>query len=345
MGPPLSLRAEKVARILKTRFDADGHYFLESYVGSGIQADVFRIKKCGDHIEGPDRVAVKVPAQPELRTARSIMLPEKEALNIFAGAMHVVQILEIGDDPLDRDIKDVPMMPVPGWIYMEWLDNGTLQSFLSKAEDAKRSPPNRLLWRIFMCYIRIIIAIAWSRVHVAGTDKLEEIQDSIPKMIHYNGDLHSGNVVFGDFNPNCREFEHRLSPIMKMIDLGYIEKTKTANDAIWRSNVSELIWHIGNEMRNVICSGTRTSLDDRSLDSDLVQIVRYCEDGIVAKRPSLQELHEWVGNAIRNRDAGWYKTNMPDPAANALEEDNAVRQYVIDLIVNASTEEGHTSLV
>jgi hypothetical protein len=65
--------------------------------------------------------------------------------------MHVVQILEIGDDPLDRDIKDVPMMPVPGWIYMEWLDNGTLQSFLSKAEDAKRSPPNRLLWRIFMC--------------------------------------------------------------------------------------------------------------------------------------------------------------------------------------------------
>jgi hypothetical protein len=82
MGPPLSLRAEKVARILKTRFDADGHYFLESYVGSGIQADVFRIKKCGDHIEGPDRVAVKVPAQPELRTARSMMLPEKEALNV-----------------------------------------------------------------------------------------------------------------------------------------------------------------------------------------------------------------------------------------------------------------------
>jgi hypothetical protein len=98
-------------------------------------------------------------------------------------------------------------------------------------------------------------------------------------------------------------------------------------------------------MRNVICSGTRTSLDDRSLDSDLVQIVRYCEDGIVAKRPSLQELHEWVGNAIRNRDAGWYRTNMPDPAANALEEDNAVRQYVIDLIVNASTEEGYTPLV
>ena len=83
MGPPLSLRAEKVARILKTRFDADGHYFLESYVGSGIQADVFRIKKCGEHIEGPDRVAVKVPAQPELRTARSMMLPEKEALNVW----------------------------------------------------------------------------------------------------------------------------------------------------------------------------------------------------------------------------------------------------------------------
>lgn len=45
----------------------------------------------------------------------------------------------------------------------------------------------------------MIIAIAWSRVHVAGTDKLEEIQDSIPKMIHYNGDLHSGNGKFSSF--------------------------------------------------------------------------------------------------------------------------------------------------
>ncbi|ETS76750.1 hypothetical protein PFICI_12137 [Pestalotiopsis fici W106-1] len=344
MAPVLSARAEKVARILKTRFDHDGRYFLDAYVGSGIQADVFRIKKHGSDIPGPDRVAVKVPAMPELRTAKSEMIPEKEALRLFSGAMHVVQILDmrenvVGADPLSRDIKDAPMMPVSGWMYLEWLDNGTLHSFLQKARDVERPVPNRLLWRIFMCYIRMITAMAWSKVHVSGTHQLEEIQSNIPDMIHFNSDMHSQNMVFGDFDPNSPHLEHRLSPMLKMIDLGYIARKKTANEAIWKHNVGELIWQVGNEMKTIVLAGARISLEDKNLDSDLIKIVRWCEDPSSSKRPSLQDLHEWVGRAITGRDADWYKKEMPDPWANSLEEDDAVRQYVVELIVNASTEE------
>lgn len=34
-------------------------------------------------------------------------------------------------------------------------------------------------------------------------------------------------VVFGDFVPDSPDHEHRLSPVLKMIDLGFIYKTKT----------------------------------------------------------------------------------------------------------------------
>ncbi|KAK6209425.1 hypothetical protein LQW54_006278 [Pestalotiopsis sp. IQ-011] len=351
MPKKLTERAESVARILKTRFDHDGRYFLEAYVGSGVQADVYRIRKrsgaeAGAGVNfGPERVAVKVPAPPETHRWNhgGDLFDEKEALKLFSGAMHVVRILEMHEggpdgDPLSKNIEGAAVMPTKDWMYMEWLDNGNLIDFRLRAGKPPARPvPNRLMWRIFLCLVRMVIVCAWSEVHVTGTSKLEEMQEGHPKMIYTNTDMHGGNMVFGDFVPDSPDHEHRLSPILKMIDLGFIYKTKTETEEKWKATVKEMTMTIGEEMRLLLEVGNRPTKD---LDSDLKKIVTWCNRRKRDYCPDLEELVPWVENAVKGRDAAWYKREMPNMSGEALlsEEDDSIRQYVIDMIVNASTE-------
>lgn len=235
MPKKLTERAESVARILKTRFDDDGRYFLEAYVGSGVQADVFRMRKRSGAEKasvnfGPERVAVKVPAPPDGHGRWNHghggdLFDEKEALKLFSGAMHVVKILEMHEggpdgDPLSKNVEGAAAMPSKDWMYMEWLDNGNLTEFMLRAGKPPARPlPNRLMWRIFLCreyivlmrenflvsvcfadgfvlVVRMVIVCAWSDVHVTGTSKLEEMQEGHPKMIYTNTDMHGGNSKF-----------------------------------------------------------------------------------------------------------------------------------------------------
>lgn len=90
-------------------------------------------------------------------------------------------------------------------------------------------------------------------------------------------------------------------------------------------------------MRLLLEIGNRPTKD---LDSDLKKIVTWCNRRKRDYCPDLEELVPWVENAVKGRDAAWYKREMPDMSGEALlnEEDDSIRQYVIDMIVNASTE-------
>lgn len=37
------------------------------------------------------------------------------------------------------------------WLYMEWLENGTMLRFIKKVKESNTKLPNRLLWRFSMC--------------------------------------------------------------------------------------------------------------------------------------------------------------------------------------------------
>lgn len=86
---------------------------------------------------------------------RTCRLTSPGAIQIYRGAAHVVNMIAFAgpdaDDPLKKDVKGAEKLSSGCWIYMEWLENGSLGLFLERVNKAKRSLPNRLMWRLFMC--------------------------------------------------------------------------------------------------------------------------------------------------------------------------------------------------
>ncbi|KAI0121598.1 hypothetical protein BJ170DRAFT_698260 [Xylariales sp. AK1849] len=310
-------------------FVHDGKYSLECHIGSGEQADVFRLKKVSPGAPEYSRIAVKIPKEKEL--LGESLVHEVEAMKALKGAAHVVQLLEIADDPLRKGAAGTTILPTDRWIYMEWLENGTLDGFIERARRRGKPLPNRMLWRLFMCMARICIALAWPDVHREGDVRLEHIQHNIPAGILFNGDIQAGNLVFGRFIPDDCTTEHRLTPILKMIDLGVVARRKTSNEAQWSSAVSEVVQMIGDEMFMLLGIG-RPADPDPTLDPDLENIVTWCMDMDENQRHALSELAMWIDSAIRGRMAAFYR----EPGQVA-EEDDAIQALIYKLIVNADT--------
>lgn len=78
----LNRRLDSIAHNIRLHFDADGRYRLECYIGSGQQADVFRIKKAVVDIHGPQRMAIKIPTPVVARFDGFDVIPEGVALQV-----------------------------------------------------------------------------------------------------------------------------------------------------------------------------------------------------------------------------------------------------------------------
>ncbi|KAI1865120.1 hypothetical protein JX265_008167 [Neoarthrinium moseri] len=267
-------------------------------------------------------------------------------MKTFRGAAHVVQLLETtaDQDPLKKEnVPDATKLPANRWIYtmaspggpMEWLENGTLAGFMERAQKKGHPLPNRILWRLFMCLVRMCIAFAWPDAHDESKVELEDPRDEVPRSICYNPDIGSGNLVFGPFVPDDINLEHRLTPVLKMIDLGLVERRDTPHKKAWSKLVSMSIRLIGEQM--FMINGVGRGADpDPTLDSDLEKIVSWCMSSSEDDRPQLLELAIWVSNAVKGRDAAWYREQMPGPA-NDGEEDESILNLVHELIINANT--------
>ncbi|KAK6080480.1 hypothetical protein SCUP515_03499 [Seiridium cupressi] len=109
---------------------------------------------------------------------------EVKAINLLRGAAHVVQVLTMSNDP----VRGISLHDRARWIYMEWLHNGTLEDFLERAE-ARDSPlPNRLMWRILMCF-----AMSWPEAHHADNVQLEGPQRGFGSVVIRNRDIQDKN--------------------------------------------------------------------------------------------------------------------------------------------------------
>ncbi|KAK7968783.1 hypothetical protein PG988_007856 [Apiospora saccharicola] len=145
---------------------------------------------------------------------------EKNILNAIR-TRHLVKLVNFSDaeDPLKQD---GPRDFFQRWIYLEYLQHGTLGEFARKCtRHGIPHLPNRLLWRIFLCLIRACVAMAYvPDVPIDRYDENEEPCAVDAKSVSYShNDMHSDNIMIGDMLSDPDDVEHFISPVIKFIDL------------------------------------------------------------------------------------------------------------------------------
>ncbi|KAH8156800.1 hypothetical protein CIB48_g11445 [Xylaria polymorpha] len=279
---------------------------------------------------------------------------------------HIVNDVTPTKDPLARQFPGIRShhMDIDDWLYLEC---GTVKRFVDRAIELRIQFPNRLLWRFFLCLVRMCIAMGWP------AEKPEE-EDPQPVtevvkgrtyggLIH--GDMHDQNIMFGDFIPNDPDMEHEITPIMKLIDLGCMRMVKKDRDAM-REAVRENLFDIGIIMvqfvtlssetaRNIYPSETlatkfRLSPDSQelmtnanvilpnenfnpypNLDKALRSLICSCLATRPENRPAASILANVVTTYIENRDGQFYASRgFPG------ESDDDIQSIIQKLIFNAS---------
>ncbi|KAI0147081.1 hypothetical protein GGR57DRAFT_506059 [Xylariaceae sp. FL1272] len=180
---------------------------------------------------------------------------EHKVLRALRGAMHIVNDFRPTNDPLGRWHHNVPLHTLDAheWLYMEFLQNGTFCDFIERAsmDSSVTTLPNRLLWKIFLCLLRIFTGMAFPPPIPTGnsqTRQPETIPSGVPAVGYYHDDLHNENLMFG--NISVREEEHRLVPILKAIDLGATVELRNAGQ---RQNAdNDAVWDVGTLMYSLI---------------------------------------------------------------------------------------------
>ncbi|KAJ3576219.1 hypothetical protein NPX13_g3765 [Xylaria arbuscula] len=173
---------------------------------------------------------------------------EKNRLEALQWAKHVVSGVEVTSDPLGRVFPDVPshQMDPDSWLYIEYLENGTISNFLQKARQKKMVIPNRILWRFFMCLLRMVVAMGWPPAKPDGEEP-KPVQEQIsgpPTGGLRHNDMHEENIMLGNMiQSGDADLEHSLTPILCLIDLGAMDKvpdTPEHNMAAVRSNIFDI---------------------------------------------------------------------------------------------------------
>ncbi|KAK8074825.1 hypothetical protein PG997_009488 [Apiospora hydei] len=159
----------ETAKNIQLYFDRDGRYATEGFVSHGTAGHVYKIKTTTEATTR--RFIVKAPFVMDgdaAAPARRGFLAEEAGLKVvythihkrllfwiwcqaLQAAVYVVNKLDIPDDPLGKPVPEGAASIVKGWVYMEWLENGTLEQFIQRARDRSTPRPNRLIWGFLFC--------------------------------------------------------------------------------------------------------------------------------------------------------------------------------------------------
>ncbi|RYP61308.1 hypothetical protein DL770_009817 [Monosporascus sp. CRB-9-2] len=253
------------------------------------------------------------------------------------------------------------------WIYMEYAENGMLQDLIDRHLALYQRPfPNRLMWRFFMCLVRSALEMAY---YDRGADLSATTLGNLPSMAPgplAHLDMKGENIVIGDLLPELQHPEHVISPILKLIDFGGAEDVVDPEarqeriGAQFAPTGSELnIFDIATVMLYIllheaegdyrvpeateitvgaatflsfgtVLSARRQELVSNGVDEPLINLICRCLAQDPQNRPGLIELAALVHERVINR--------APGDAPGEL--DDAVRQLLHDLLLNANTGEG-----
>ncbi|KAK8016374.1 hypothetical protein PG993_014563 [Apiospora rasikravindrae] len=310
----------EAAKNIQLYFDQDGRYATEGFVSHGTAGHVYRIKTTTE--AKTRRRIVKIPFGTDDDAAvpsRRNFLTEEAGLKALQAAMHVVNKLDTPDDPLGKPVPGGATSIVKGWVYMEWLENGTLEQFIRRAMGRSAPLPNRLIWRLLLC--RKGSLPQWT---VLLEVDMPSHQDSYC------------SVMFGHF-PSDNLLEHELTPILKMIDLGGMERRSTPTSFAWDAAVQRLLEFLSQEIEPLLFAGRNPDFllkYDPSLDLDLYRLIDPSMGSGEAEPMSLQYMEEVAADVILTRTAVWYRDNMPRSSLD--ETDEAVLRIIQELVLEPS---------
>ncbi|KAI2468300.1 kinase-like protein [Annulohypoxylon bovei var. microspora] len=333
---------EEARRELQEYFSKDNRFTYRRLISQGCNATAH-------HVQYTD---YRRPALTQFLVKRSLRYPgmeedlriERDILTKLRGGMHIVQIVDIQDNPLQRHNL------AGEWLILEWVPNGTFGDFISKA--ARRGTqrlPNRLLCRIFLCLVRSCIGMAWPRHRPGDRTELEfPYLGFQPGNLQHN-DMHLKNVVLGEFLPHV---EHGFTPIIKLIDFGLTRETDGVPTAVQQN-----IFAIGVLMVKLITIDPNTYVRPQGLDPFMIRfngeniqtqanaiftpqgyplpglddwlayLVAICLASDPHQQPTLQKLSGWLTAALTLKTAAQYMRN-PE------EGDNAIRSLCQQIILN-----------
>ncbi|KAI1302537.1 hypothetical protein F5Y03DRAFT_396519 [Xylaria venustula] len=329
-------------------------FTLEAYLGGGLRGTAWRFQERPDNEQGqPRRFVVKYG-----HNAGNLLHLKKEigfAKSLY-GQAHIAQLIIDGNE-LRKPLTIPRYVPTEQRTFLvtEYLTNGELQKFLSKANERRYSAvnvnpiPNRVLWFIFKCLARIVLSLAYVPNRPLGSLGGKTVLEN-PGLFEpttathyqiYHGDLtnHLGNLMFGEFD----EDEHHLVPVLKAID--FSEATDSADvmknrlrrgitaDTLTQGNIRS----IGMVMQliyghSISDSPARFFRYNRNLDEDIYYLATRCADPDHTKRPGANELYNIVHNATirKTRPQHFQGKQFAD-----WESDVRIKQFMDEILLTA----------
>ncbi|KAK7920100.1 hypothetical protein PG985_008122 [Apiospora marii] len=144
--------------------------------------------------------------------------------------------------------------------------------------------------------------------------------------------------MFGSFGDDEFEAEHRLSPILKMIDLGSVERVDISREEEWHRISENLINLAGSRFFPLF--ETSQSLGAQQIDPELRDLVMVCtrKAGTFRDRGwSLRDLDDMVQRGFE-RGPEYYRDTLG--MEGDAEEDDAVVRVVRELFLDAAINRG-----
>ncbi|KAI5924018.1 hypothetical protein F4810DRAFT_667004 [Camillea tinctor] len=279
---------------------------------------------------------------------------EKEIriLQRLQGHRHIAQlVLDLGQLRAIPPAAHAISIPERTTVYLvtEYVRNGTLSRFLQAARSKGGPIPNRVLWLIFLCLVRIALALA-RPTHpppaVPPRPSLEQPPLFEPATgTHYqvyHGDLRNLlNLMFGDLSPPAgagSEPEHALLPILKAIDFGEAEDEygRFAEECLSPpvtapTLTSANIRDVGIVMSMCLSLSLSTPRavylsQHPALDPDIYDLVVSCAHDDAGQRPTLANLYAAVMRKVSAAGDG-----------NGKESEARVRRWLREVLFEGDT--------
>ncbi|KAI1455322.1 kinase-like protein [Annulohypoxylon moriforme] len=326
---------------LKKYFDTDPRFQFVGIIGSGMSGAASHVRYNDPRNQSLKNFVVKRAINTPARQRE--LQREETLLRSLQGAMHIVQVLDISNNPLARPGTSSLPAIAGGWVILEYLENGSVGKFIENAQEMGiEHLPNRLIWRFALCLIKAAIAMAWPGIIDRSTVASERTPTNFwqgSAILHR--DLHADNIMLADVLPDN---EHRITPRLKVIDFGgATEFSMAVNSDSVMENVTvmgEIIWGlimlntapldqfgdrplvlfrppgpnqatVGTQAFDLVPfsgSGSKYPWLDRDLRVLVCQLLR--KD--VINIPDLRELDRLATDAVRYRDAAYYGNEIEE---------------------------------
>ncbi|KAI2776783.1 kinase-like domain-containing protein [Daldinia loculata] len=276
---------------------------------------------------------------------------ENRILRMLRGAKHIVQLYRTSGirNPIDRARGRT--------VIMEWAPNGTLGNFITRLARSRDHQSNRMLHILFMCLVRMCIAMAFPpRQGRRARPQRETLPDSRAarerktQLIHH--DMHTHNILFGDVEPPG-DGDHYVLPPLKLIDF---EDAEVLSDPQRHNQaVQSNILSIGMIMRCIITgntnmnahavpvrinvSGLNVTITSYAnfpsntypdIDDDIKSLVVQCCAVNPQERPTLEDLYGRARSHLRNREYDYYRATPSAPYERKPWITRLVQEYILN---------------